>query len=182
MAFEPREGCKAWFLADNNNETSLSQNSAQLVQGTRPKPTIQDKLKPASNRQILQIILQNLKRLHWSRACKGLTLTSPLHPVTSLPRGPPSLLRPQELRLAMAASERLLVLYPQSWSLRKDHGMLLYHSRRYGEAVQELSICMAFAPAQEMELLQPFVEKLHLLRVEATWTAVTAVSKPPTVA
>eukprot|EP00246_Nothoceros_aenigmaticus_P010784 TRINITY_DN2761_c0_g2_i4.p1 TRINITY_DN2761_c0_g2~~TRINITY_DN2761_c0_g2_i4.p1 ORF type:complete len:414 (-),score=38.73 TRINITY_DN2761_c0_g2_i4:559-1800(-) len=103
MAFEPREGCKAWFLADNNNETSLSQNSAQLVQGTRPKPTIQDKLKPASNRQILQIILQNLKRLHWSRACKGLTLTSPLHPVTSLPRGPPSLLRPQELRYRLVS-------------------------------------------------------------------------------
>lgn len=41
--------------------------------------------------------------------------------------------------------------------------------RRYAEAVQELSICMAFAPAEEAEVLEPFVEKLHLLRVESSW-------------
>jgi len=41
--------------------------------------------------------------------------------------------------------------------------------RKYAEAVQELSICMAFAPVEEAEVLEPFVEKLHLLRVESSW-------------
>ena len=35
--------------------------------------------------------------------------------------------------------------------------------------MQELSICMAFAPVEEAEVLEPFVEKLHLLRVESSW-------------
>jgi hypothetical protein len=42
--------------------------------------------------------------------------------------------------------------------------MLLCYSRRYGEAVQELSICMAFAPVEEAEILESLVEKLHLMR------------------
>ncbi|KAF8378937.1 hypothetical protein HHK36_028362 [Tetracentron sinense] len=79
------------------------------------------------------------------------------------------LLRPQDLRLAIMASERLLILQPHNWALRRDHGMLLYYSRMYGEAVQELSICMAFAPVEEAEILEPFVEKLHLLRLESSW-------------
>lgn len=41
--------------------------------------------------------------------------------------------------------------------------------RDYEEAVQELSICMAFAPEEEAEVLEPFVEKLHLLRLESSW-------------
>jgi len=32
-------------------------------------------------------------------------------------------------RLAIMASERLLILQPHNWSLRRDHGMLLYYSR-----------------------------------------------------
>ncbi|KAJ0735677.1 hypothetical protein HanPI659440_Chr11g0434761 [Helianthus annuus] len=54
-----------------------------------------------------------------------------------------SLLRPQDLRLAIMASERLLILQPNNWALRRDHGMMWYYSRDYGKAVQELSICMA---------------------------------------
>lgn len=38
-------------------------------------------------------------------------------------------------------------------------------SRQYGEAVQELSICMAFSPPEEEAVLEPFVERLHLLRL-----------------
>lgn len=125
----------------------------------------------ATNRDIIGIALANLIRLHWKRASKsnhGLMLTSPLRPIhTEGSRVP--LLRPQELRLAIMASERLLILQPHNWSLRRDHGMLLYFSRRYAEAVQELSICMAFAPVEEAEVLEPFVEKLHLLRVESSW-------------
>lgn len=49
--------------------------------------------------------------------------------------------------------------------------MMLYYSREYGKAVQELSICMAFAPEEEAEILEPFVEKLHLLRLESSWKA-----------
>ncbi|KAK3435178.1 hypothetical protein EUGRSUZ_D02551 [Eucalyptus grandis] len=78
-------------------------------------------------------------------------------------------LRPQDLRLAIMASERLLILQPHNWALRRDHGMMLYYNKDYGEAVQELSICMAFAPEEEAEILEPFVEKLHLLRLEASW-------------
>lgn len=95
------------------------------------------------------------------------------------------------------ASERLLILQPHNWSLRRGRGMLLYFNRcaftklsshivfsgrhkkrnlidddcyrRYVVTVQELSICMAFAPVEEAEVLEPFVEKLHLLRVESSW-------------
>jgi len=41
--------------------------------------------------------------------------------------------------------------------------------RKYGQAVQELSICMAFAPEEEAKVLEAFVEKLHLLRLESSW-------------
>ncbi|KAK1417846.1 hypothetical protein QVD17_26980 [Tagetes erecta] len=128
----------------------------------------------ATNRDIIGIYLANLIRLHWKRASRmnrGLMLTSPLRPVhddktdgSSIP-----LLRPQDLRLAIMASEKLLILQPHNWALRRDHGMMLYFTREYGEAVQELSICMAFAPEEEAEILEPFVEKLHLLRLESSW-------------
>lgn len=35
--------------------------------------------------------------------------------------------------------------------------------------MQELSICIAFAPEEETKVLEPFVEKLHLLRLESSW-------------
>ncbi|XP_010251508.1 PREDICTED: uncharacterized protein LOC104593399 isoform X2 [Nelumbo nucifera] len=133
----------------------------------------------ATNRDIIGIALANLIRLHWKRASRmnrGLMLTSPLRPVYdkngksgNIDGSKVPLLRPQDLRLAIMASERLLILQPHNWALRRDHGMLLYYSRDYGEAVQELSICMAFAPVEEAEILEPFVEKLHLLRLESSW-------------
>ncbi|CAA2956332.1 Hypothetical predicted protein [Olea europaea subsp. europaea] len=91
-----------------------------------------------------------LQRLHWKQASRtnyGLTWTSPI-------------------RLATMASERLLILQPHNWAFRRDYGMMLYYSRDYKAAVQELSICMAFAPEEEAEVLEPFVEKLHLMRLE----------------
>lgn len=133
----------------------------------------------ATNRDIIGIYLANLIRLHWKRASRtnhGLMLTSPLRPVhgdnekwsktdgSSMP-----LLRPQDLRLAIMASDKLLILQPHNWALRRDHGMMLYYSRDYAKAVQELSICMAFAPEEEAEVLEPFVEKLHLLQLESSW-------------
>ncbi|KAK6129902.1 hypothetical protein DH2020_036373 [Rehmannia glutinosa] len=144
----------------------------------------------ATNRDIIGIALANLIRLYWKRASRtnyGLMLTSPLRSVykpdekfnkNSGPNMP--LLRPQELRfemlilqdwheLAMMASERLLILQPHNWALRRDYGMMLYYNREYEAAVQELSICMAFAPEDEAEVLEPFVEKLHLMRIETSW-------------
>ncbi|KAI3468526.1 hypothetical protein Pfo_025189 [Paulownia fortunei] len=133
----------------------------------------------ATNRDIIGIALANLIRLYWKRASRtnyGLMLTSPLRSVhkseekfnkdsgSEMP-----LLRPQELRLAIMASERLLILQPHNWALRRDYGMMLYYNREYGAAVQELSICMAFAPEEEAEVLEPFVEKLHLMRLETSW-------------
>ncbi|KAJ9537209.1 hypothetical protein OSB04_029942 [Centaurea solstitialis] len=125
----------------------------------------------ATNRDIIGIYLANLIRLHWKRASRlnhGLMLTSPLRPVND-DGSSVRLLRPQDLRLAIMASEKLLILQPHNWALRRDHGMMLYFSREYGESVQELSICMAFAPEEEAEILEPFVEKLHLLRLESSW-------------
>ncbi|KAK6137228.1 hypothetical protein DH2020_029032 [Rehmannia glutinosa] len=133
----------------------------------------------ATNRDIIGIALANLIRLYWKRASRtnyGLMLTSPLRSVhkseekinkdsgSEMP-----VLRPQELRLAIMASERLLILQPHNWVLRRDYGMMLYYNREYEAAVQELSICMAFAPEEEAEVLEPFVEKLHLLRLETSW-------------
>ncbi|KAK3029743.1 hypothetical protein RJ639_038020 [Escallonia herrerae] len=136
-------------------------------------------LEIATNRDIIGIALANLIRLHWKRASRmnhGLMLTSPLRPVhddndkySKIDGSNFPSLRPQDLRLAVMASEKLLILQPHNWALRRDHGMMLYFSREYGEAVQELSICMAFAPEEEAELLEPFVEKLHLLRLESSW-------------
>ncbi|KAL0293571.1 UNVERIFIED_CONTAM: hypothetical protein Sangu_2523400 [Sesamum angustifolium] len=42
------------------------------------------------------------------------------------------LLRPQELRLAL--SERLIILQPPNWALRRDYGMMLYYNREYEAA------------------------------------------------
>ncbi|KAK9052887.1 hypothetical protein SSX86_029517 [Deinandra increscens subsp. villosa] len=130
----------------------------------------------ATNRDIIGIYLANLIRVHWKRASRtnrGLMLTSPLRPVhddtekwRKINRSSMPLLRPQDLRLAIMASERLLILQPHNWALRRDHGMMWYYSRDYGKAVQELSICMAFAPEEEAEVLELFVEKLQL---ESSW-------------
>ncbi|KAL7166560.1 hypothetical protein ACSBR2_037268 [Camellia fascicularis] len=133
----------------------------------------------ATNRDIIGIALANLIRLHWKRASRtnhGLMLTSPLRPVhdandklSKIDGSNVPLVRPQDLRLAIMASERLLILQPHNWTLRRDHGLMLYYSREYEAAVQELSICMAFAPEEEAGVLEPFVEKLHLLRLESSW-------------
>ncbi|KAK3200223.1 hypothetical protein Dsin_023638 [Dipteronia sinensis] len=136
-------------------------------------------LEIATKRDIIGIALANMIRLHWKRASRsnhGLMLTSPLRHVYNadenlkkMSNSNVPLLRPRDLRLAIMASERLLILQPHNWALRRDHGMMLYYNREYGKAVQELSICMAFAPEEEAEVLEPFVEKLHLLRLEASW-------------
>ncbi|MBA0672392.1 hypothetical protein Goklo_024748 [Gossypium klotzschianum] len=136
-------------------------------------------LEIASNRDIVGIALANLIRFHWkcaSRSNLDLMLTSPLRHAHNADEKPNKinkpnvpLLRPQDLKLAIMASERLLILQPHNWALRRDHGMMLYYNREYGKAVQELSICMAFAPEEEAELLEPFVEKLHLMRLESSW-------------
>ncbi|XP_031271991.1 uncharacterized protein LOC116130386 isoform X1 [Pistacia vera] len=136
-------------------------------------------LEIATKRDIIGIALANMIRLHWKRASRsshGLMLTSPLRHVhdandklNKINNSNFPLLRPRDLRLAIMASERLLILQPHNWALRRDHGMMLYYDREYGEAVQELSICMAFAPEEESEVLEPFVEKLHLLRLESSW-------------
>ncbi|XP_050233900.1 uncharacterized protein LOC126682305 [Mercurialis annua] len=148
-------------------------------------------LEIASKRDIIGISLANLIRLHWKRASRsnhGLMLTSPLRHVhvadekhNMIHNSNIPLLRPRDLRLAIMASERLLILQPHNWALRRDHGMMLYYNREYGKAVQELSICMAFAPEEEAEVLEPFVEKLHLLRLESSWNSlghVTHLSVP----
>ncbi|XP_021744736.1 uncharacterized protein LOC110710711 isoform X1 [Chenopodium quinoa] len=132
-----------------------------------------------TNRDVIGIALANLIRLHWKRASRsshGLMLTSALRLVHDADRrfekidgSNHPLLRPRDLRLAIAASERLLILQPHNWSLRRDHGLMLYYNRQYGKAVQELSICMAFAPEEEAALLEPFVERLHLMRLESSW-------------
>ncbi|KAL7164636.1 hypothetical protein ACSBR2_040518 [Camellia fascicularis] len=133
----------------------------------------------ATNRDIIGIALANLIRLHWKHASRmnhGLMLTSPLRPVhdandkySKIDGSNIPLVQPRDLRLAIMASERWLILQPNNWALRRDHGMMLYYNREYKEAVQELSICMAFAPEEEAEVLEPFVEKLRLLVLESSW-------------
>ncbi|KAG2244382.1 hypothetical protein Bca52824_093755 [Brassica carinata] len=121
----------------------------------------------ATNRDIIGIALANLIRVHWRRASKpspGLMLTSPLSQLNSISVSNFPLLRPQDLRLAIAAAERLLILEPLNWRLRRDLGMMHYYVRQSREAIQELSICIAFAfDEEEAKVLTLFVEKLHLL-------------------
>ncbi|CAG7887033.1 unnamed protein product [Brassica rapa] len=122
----------------------------------------------ATNRDIIGIALANLIRVHWRRASKpspGLMLTSPLSQLNNTSVSNFPLLRPQDLRLAIAAAERLLILEPLNWRLRRDLGMMHYYvSRQSREAIQELSICIAFAfDEEEAKVLTLFVEKLHLL-------------------
>ncbi|MBA0819095.1 hypothetical protein Gohar_019523, partial [Gossypium harknessii] len=91
-------------------------------------------LEIASNRDIVGIALANLIRFHWkcaSRSNLGLMLTSPLRHAHNADEKPNKidkpnvpLLRPQDLKLAIMASERLLILQPHNWALRRDHGMM----------------------------------------------------------
>lgn len=180
--FQLSEG-ESWF-AKVNGGCVKHPGSKAFDLNSRSLPDIE----LGSNRDIVAVALANLKRLYWKRASRahpGLLLTSPLRPVHHTSDQPSKFdnsnaltLRPQELRLSIMSSERLLILQPHNWALRRDHGMLLYHSRRYGEAVQELSICMAFAPVEEAEILEPFVEKLHLMRAESSWTPKEFSSRP----
>ncbi|KAL8133540.1 hypothetical protein AgCh_008850 [Apium graveolens] len=63
--------------------------------------------------------------------------------------------------MAIMASQKLLILQPHNWALRRDDMMLYFNSRDYEEAIQELSISMAFDPEEEAKVLEPFVEKFH---------------------
>ncbi|XP_042388840.1 uncharacterized protein LOC121980727 isoform X2 [Zingiber officinale] len=180
----PQSGNSAELFSIASGRSLFATINGKCVKDPRSMASEMDstsvsRLDIATKRDIIGIALANLIRFYWKRASKanhGLMLTSPLKPVypgndkagmggiLNIP-----LLRPQDLRLAIMASERLLILQPGNWTLRRDHGMLLYYSRRYAEAVQELSICMAFAPEEEAEILEPFVEKLHLLRLLSSW-------------
>ncbi|KAL8172293.1 hypothetical protein V2J09_024097, partial [Rumex salicifolius] len=129
----------------------------------------------ATNRDIIGIALANLIRLHWKRASRmdhGLMLASALRPVCKQP-----VIRTQDLSLAIMAAERLLILQPHNWVLRREHGLMLYYNREYGKSVEELSICMAFAPEEEAAVLEPFVVRLHLMRLESTWKSVAMQTK-----
>ncbi|KAG2315408.1 hypothetical protein Bca4012_066222 [Brassica carinata] len=122
-----------------------------------------------TNRDIIGIALANLMRVHWRCASKptpGQMLTAPLSELNnnfSISNFP--LLRPQDLRLAIAAAERLLILDPRNWRLRRQLGMMYYYVRQCRDAIMELSICIAdFAIGEEeAKELQLFVKKLHQL-------------------
>nr|XP_024390759.1 uncharacterized protein LOC112289630 isoform X2 [Physcomitrium patens] len=192
MVFEPCKGGKSWMIEDFSqwrSSTSSQQNSISSTVGRVLDISVVRTLESKSNRDILGLILKSLKNVYWRRAVKsrpGLTPDLALQPYMSrsswainnagLPVG--AMLRPEDLRLTVMALERLVHLEPRNWALRKEYGMVLYHSRRYDEAVLELSICMALAPLPEEELLQPFVERLHLMRMESTWNIFSSSSSP----
>ncbi|KAF2614001.1 hypothetical protein F2Q70_00013144 [Brassica cretica] len=122
----------------------------------------------ATNRDIIGIALANLFRVHWKRASKptpGQLLTAPLSELNNFRISNIPLLRPQDLRLAIAAAERLLMLDPNNWRVRRDLGMMHYYVRQCREAIIELSICIASFEIEEEEAkeLKLFVEKLHRL-------------------
>jgi regulator of sirC expression with transglutaminase-like and TPR domain len=165
MVFEPCKGGKSWMF--EHNEISLLQRSALSEQskslpvsiGSTTDIGLLRSLEPASKRDILGIVLRNLKTVYWKRASRarpGLTISAPLQlpgagqhdsnaGKMNLPVG--ALLRPQDLR-------------------------------RYSEAVQELSICMALAPVHEEAMLQPFVERLHLMRLAVSWGMLSSPNAP----
>ncbi|XP_018447100.1 uncharacterized protein LOC108818682 isoform X2 [Raphanus sativus] len=120
----------------------------------------------ATNRDIISIALSNLIRVHWRRASKptpGQMLTAPLSELNNFRISNFPLLRPQDLRLAIAAAERLLILEPNNWIVRRELGMMYYYVRQCRDAIFELSICIAnFAIGEEeAKELEIFVEKLH---------------------
>ncbi|WZZ09195.1 hypothetical protein YC2023_095116 [Brassica napus] len=122
----------------------------------------------ATNRDIIGIALANLFRVHWKRASKptpGQMLTAPLTELNNFRISNIPLLRPHDLRLAIAAAERLLILEPNNWRVRRDLGMMHYYVRQCREAIIELSICIASFAIEEEEAkeLKLFVEKLHRL-------------------
>ncbi|XP_024373562.1 uncharacterized protein [Physcomitrium patens] len=191
MVFEPCKGGKSWMIEEFSQwrSSSSSQHKSDSSIGRLLDISVVQTLEPKSNRDILIFILKSLKSAYWKKAAKprpGLTPDSALRlDMTSssyttsnaeLPVG--AMLRPEDLQLAVMASERLVLLEPRNWAIRKEHGMLLYHRRRYDEAVRELSICIALAPLREEESLQPFVERLHLMRTESTWDIFSSSNSP----
>ncbi|KAL6001753.1 hypothetical protein ACLOJK_041731 [Asimina triloba] len=109
----------------------------------------------ANSRDVIGIALANLIRLHWKRASRmnhGLMLTAPLRPVNSA-----------NVKHRKFDDPKAPLLRPLNL--------------RYAEAVQELSICMASAPVEEADVLEPFIDKLHLLRLESTWKLIPPSSR-----
>ncbi|CAH8354336.1 unnamed protein product [Eruca vesicaria subsp. sativa] len=162
--FEVVTSGKSLFAVVNGKCVDDSDSMASDLTGK----SLQD-LDVVTNRDIIGIALANLIRVHWRRASKpspgGVMLTSPLSERNNLRISNFPLLRPQDLRrLAIAAAERLLILEPNNWRLRRDLGMMHYYVRQCREAIQELSICIAFViDEEESKELTLFVEKLHRL-------------------
>eukprot|EP00245_Coleochaete_scutata_P004812 TRINITY_DN1783_c0_g1_i1.p1 TRINITY_DN1783_c0_g1~~TRINITY_DN1783_c0_g1_i1.p1 ORF type:complete len:636 (-),score=116.41 TRINITY_DN1783_c0_g1_i1:619-2526(-) len=179
-------GVSAWtsYLADGGAEgTSLPSYAADL-QG--PKGVLMGSgvpVRPASNRDILACVLKTLRGIHWARAiksCPEMSLHGPLLPFTPLYSSGIDLeqddsfrggLRPQDALLALTASERLVILLPNEWNVRREHGLLLYHNNRYAEAIKELQKSIELAPQAEGSMIQPLVDRITLMILEERWTA-----------
>jgi hypothetical protein len=116
MVFEPCKGGKSWMLEHNEisrlQRSALSEQSKSLPVsiGSTTDIGLLRSLEPASKRDILGIVLRNLKTVYWKRASRarpGLTISAPLQlpgagqhdsiaGKMNLPVG--ALLRPQDLR------------------------------------------------------------------------------------
>jgi len=64
-------------------------------------------------------------------------------------------------RLAVMASERLLILQPHNWALRRDHGMMLYYNRyKFG----------IFMPWQKLQRISLWCGWINWLRLQEIWS------------
>ncbi|GAQ80307.1 hypothetical protein KFL_000510070 [Klebsormidium nitens] len=133
-------------------------------------------IRPASNRQIVASVLRTLRNISLAQAVRALrefALQAPLgraskHFQYSLaPAAMQGVLDKDKMRHAISLSERLLLVTPEDASARRDHALMLYHNKQYGQAKSELEVYMGMDITEgDREAAQTLIERVCLMALE----------------
>eukprot|EP00243_Klebsormidium_subtile_P003032 TRINITY_DN16168_c0_g1_i1.p1 TRINITY_DN16168_c0_g1~~TRINITY_DN16168_c0_g1_i1.p1 ORF type:complete len:528 (-),score=83.04 TRINITY_DN16168_c0_g1_i1:362-1945(-) len=141
-----------------------------------PEEVEEMSIRPASNRQIVASVLRTLRNISLAQAVRALrdfALQAPLgraskHFQYSLaPAAMQGVLDKDKMRHAISLSERLLLVTPEDASARRDHALMLYHNKQYGQAKSELEAYMEMdITGSDREAAQTLIERVCLMSLE----------------
>lgn len=121
----------------NSGEVLFREDCEALLQQVyqQPVPLRPEFLTPVTSRQFLMRMLGNLKAIHLNRG---------------------------DMHNALAAIERMLILYPEAVGELRDRGILYFQMQRWFEARQDLESYLDHMPsAQDRSMIQELLQRIQ---------------------
>jgi regulator of sirC expression with transglutaminase-like and TPR domain len=121
----------------NSGEVLFREDCEALLQQVyhQPVPLRPEFLVPVTSRQFLMRMLGNLKAIHLNRG---------------------------DMHNALAAIERMLILYPEAVGELRDRGILYFQMQRWFEARQDLESYLDHMPsAQDRSMIQELLQRIQ---------------------